>query len=49
MKYVGMHSLIQRNNRLSVLLLLGFPAILLGAVWLFMAAINYFGNSSGYD
>ena len=44
-----MHSLIQRNNRLSVLLLLGFPAILLGAVWLFMAAINYFGNSSGYD
>ena len=49
MKYVGMHSLIQRNNTLSVLLLLGFPAILLGAVWLFMAAINYFGNSSGYD
>lgn len=49
MKYVGMHSLIQRNNRLSVLLLLGFPAILLGAVWLFMAAINYFGNSRGYD
>jgi len=49
MKYVGMHSLIQRNNTLSVLLLLGFPAILLGAVWLFIAAINYFGNSSGYD
>ncbi|MGX8695807.1 MAG: M48 family metallopeptidase [Prevotella sp.] len=49
MKYVGMHSLIQRNNRLSVLLLLGFPAILLGAVWLFMAIINYFSNSSGYD
>jgi len=44
-----MHSLIQRNNTLSVLLLLGFPAILLGAVWLFMAALNYFGNSSGYD
>lgn len=44
-----MHSLIKRNNRLSVLLLVGFPAILLGAVWLFMAAINYFGNSSGYD
>lgn len=49
MKYVGMHSLIQRNNTLSVLLLLGFPAILLGAVWLFMAAINYFSNTSGYD
>jgi len=49
MKYVGMHSLIQRNNRLSVLLLIGFPVILLGAVWLFMAAINFFGSSSGYD
>ena len=49
MKYVGMHSLIQRNNRLSVLMLLGFPAILLGAVWLFMAIINYFSNTSGYD
>lgn len=49
MKYVGMHSLIQRNNTLSVLLLLGFPAILLGAVWLFMAAMNYFSNTSGYD
>ena len=31
-----MHSLIQRNNTLSVLLLLGFPAIILGAVYLFM-------------
>ena len=31
-----MHSLIQRNNTLSVLLLLGFPAILLGAVYLFL-------------
>lgn len=49
MKYVGMHSLIRRNNRRSVLLLLAFPAILLGAVWLFMAAINYLGNTSGYD
>ncbi len=49
MKYVGMHSLIRRNNQLSLLLLLGFPAILLGAVWLFMAAINYFSNSNGYD
>lgn len=37
MRYVGMHSLIQRNNMLSVLLLLGFPAIILGAVYLFMA------------
>ena len=44
-----MHSLIRRNNTLSVLLLLGFPAILLGAVWLFMAAINFFSSSDGYD
>ena len=36
MKYVGLHSVIQRNNTLSVLLLLGFPAILLGAVYLFL-------------
>lgn len=49
MKYVGMHSLIRRNNRLSLLLLLGFPAILLGMVWLFMAIINYLNNSNGYD
>lgn len=49
MKYVGMHSLIRRNNRLSLLLLLGFPAILLGMVWVFMAITNYLGNSSGYD
>lgn len=49
MKYVGMHSLIRRNNSLSMLLLLSFPAILLGAVWLFMAAINYFSHSSGTD
>ena len=40
MKYVGMHSLIRRNNCLSVLLLLGFPVILLGAVWLFITAID---------
>ena len=46
MKYVGMHSLIQRNNTLSVLLLLGFPAILLGTVWLFMAALDFFENKS---
>ena len=46
MKYVGMHSLIQRNNMLSVLLLLGFPAILLGAVWRFMVAIDYASTKS---
>ncbi len=49
MKYVGMQTQIQRNNTLSVLLLLGFPAILLGMVWLFLAILNYFSNTSGYD
>ena len=49
MKYVGLQTQIQRNNTYSVLLLLGFPAILLGMLWVFLALINYFGNSSGYD
>ncbi|MCR4959466.1 MAG: M48 family metallopeptidase [Prevotella sp.] len=40
MKYVGMHSVIRRNNTLSVLLLLGFPAILLGAVYLFFVILG---------
>lgn len=35
---------VSRNNRLSVLLLLMFPAIILGMVWLFLALLNYFGN-----
>jgi heat shock protein HtpX len=35
-----MHSVIQRNNTLSVLLLLGFPAILLGAVYLFFVILG---------
>ena len=33
-----------RNNRLSILLLLMFPAIILGMVWVFLALVNYFGN-----
>ena len=49
MKYVGLQTQIQRNNTYSVLLLLSFPAILLGMVWVFLALINYFGNSSGTD
>ena len=46
MKYVGMHSLIRRNNTLSVLLLLGFPVIILGAVWLFITAIDSASTNS---
>ena len=44
MKYVGMQTQIRRNNRLSVLLLLLFPVIILGMVWAFLALLNYFGN-----
>ena len=40
-KYVGMQTPINRNNRLSVLLL--FPSIILGMVWIFLASANYFG------
>ncbi len=44
MKYVGMHTQIERNNILSVLLLLAFPTIILATVWGFLAIINYHGN-----
>lgn len=44
MRYVGMQTQIQRNNTLSILLLLMFPTIILGMVWVFLAALNYFGN-----
>ena len=39
-----MHTQIRRNNTLSVVLLLLFPAIILGMVWVFLALLNYFGN-----
>jgi len=44
MKYVGMVTQIRRNNMRTVLLLLMFPAIILGMVWVFLALLNYFGN-----
>lgn len=47
MKYVGLHSVISRNNARSVLLLLTFPAIILGMIWVFLAIVSYF--SSGGD
>ncbi len=46
MKYVGIQSQIQRNNMKSMLLLIAFPLIILGMIWLFLATINYF--STGY-
>lgn len=39
-----MHTQIRRNNTLSVVLLVMFPAIILGMVWVFLALVNYFGN-----
>lgn len=44
MRYVGMHTQIMRNNRLTIMLLILFPAIILGMVWVFLALVNYFGN-----
>ncbi|HCD77527.1 MAG TPA: protease [Prevotella sp.] len=44
MKYIGMHTQISRNNRMTLLLLLMFPLIILGVVWAFIALLNYFGN-----
>ncbi len=44
MKYVGMQTQISRNNRLSVLLLISFPLIILGTIWIFIALVHYFGN-----
>lgn len=48
MKYVGMHTQQRKNNRNTLLLLLLFPAILLGLVWLFLAITTYL-NGKVYD
>ena len=45
MKYVGIQTQIWRNNRLSILLLLCFPAIMLGMVWVFLAVVNGMGGA----
>ena len=44
MRYVGIQTQIQRNNFYTLLLLLLFPAILLGMVWIFLALVSYFGT-----
>lgn len=44
MRYVGMYTQIMRNNRLTIMLLILFPVIILGMVWVFLALVNYFGN-----
>ncbi len=40
MRYVGMQTQIQRNNQLSLLLLLLFPLIILATVWAFLALVD---------
>ena len=49
MKYVGLQSQIDKNNRNSILLLLSFPCIMLGMLWVFFALITGFSHNSGYD
>ncbi|MDE5948762.1 MAG: M48 family metallopeptidase [Prevotella sp.] len=44
MKYVGMYTQVRRNNMLSMALLLLFPLIILGTIWVFLALVNYFGT-----
>ncbi len=44
MRYVGMHTQIRRNNTLTLVLLVMFPVIILGMIWVFLALVNYFGN-----
>ena len=44
MQYVGVQSQIRKNNRLTILLLLMFPVIILGTIWVFLVVLNYFNN-----
>lgn len=45
MKYVGIHTQQATNNFKSLLLLMLFPCIMLGMVYLFLVIINYLGVS----
>lgn len=46
MKYVGLQTQIDHNNRMSILLLLAFPCIMLGMVWIFLFLMSAF--TDGY-
>ena len=39
-----MYTQIRRNNMLTIMLLLMFPVIILGMIWVFLALVNYFGD-----
>ena len=45
MKYVGIHTQQASNNMKSLLLLLLFPCILLGVVYVFLVIVNMLGIS----
>ncbi|HMT66736.1 MAG TPA: protease, partial [Bacteroidales bacterium] len=40
MKYIGLNSQIWRNNFKSVILLILFPVVILGLVWLFVFLVQ---------
>ncbi len=46
MEYVGLQTQIYRNNMRSVLLLVAFPVLVLGLVWLFYFLLFYFGGDN---
>lgn len=46
MRYVGLQTQIDSNNRKSVMLLLFFPTIILAMTWVFLAVINYLQSGS---
>lgn len=47
MKYVGLQSQISNNNFKSVLLLIAFPLLLLGLVWLFFFFFSFYTAEEG--
>ncbi len=49
MTYVGLHTQIRRNNFRSVLLLIMFPAVMLGLVWLFLFFVSGQTEQKLYD
>ena len=47
MKYVGLQSQIRKNNYKSIALLIAFPLLLLGLVWLFFFISIYYLTDEG--
>lgn len=44
-KYIGIQTQQRHNNMMSILLLIMFPVILLGMIWVFLALLNVLGGS----